>query len=159
MWSKYFPNANIVGFDIQSFKQPTEKNCSFIKGDQSSREDLKKITDVCSEFDVILEDALHASRHQQITLSFLFPAVKSGGMFIIEDLQTTAKGTDEPTIKRTQELLHILQTTGKWESLLASPEERDYLEKNVANIQFFDSLQFNLGAKHNTDAVAVITKK
>ena len=86
MWRQYFPEAQIVGFDIKDFEDPAGQNIKIIKGDQKLRKDLIKISNYSSEIDVIIDDALHASEHQQISLSFLFKYLKPGGLYFIEDL-------------------------------------------------------------------------
>jgi len=125
MWSTYFPNSKLVGFDIKDFNQPREKNCTFIKGDQSSRNDLKKITNTYPEYDIIIEDGLHAYRHQQISLSFLFSSIKPGGYFIIEDLHANVEDPEANyNTPKTIDLLKNLERTGKWESPFAKMKEK-----------------------------------
>lgn len=158
MWRKYLPNAHLVGFDVKEFEHPHDKNCTIIQGDQSSREDLQKIVDHHSGYDVIIDDARHASPHQQITLSFLFPHVRSGGIYFIEDLNTQRAEFERDDVPKTIELLKKLQTTGVWSSPLSTPEEKKALETQVKEIHFFESLKGpNLIV--DADALAAIVKK
>ena len=46
-------------------------------------------------FDIIIDDGSHYSPHQQKTLGYLFPKLKAGGLFIIEDLHYTPKKEDK----------------------------------------------------------------
>ena len=158
MWRKYLPTTHLVGFDIKEFEQPHDKNCTIIQGDQSSREDLQKIVDHHSGYDVIIDDARHASPHQQITLSFLFPHVRSGGIYFIEDLNTQPAKFERDDVPKTLELLKKLKTTGVWSSPLSTPEEKKALESEVKEIHFFESLKGpNLIV--DADALAAIVKK
>src|SRR3989344_1967413 len=122
MWRKYLPTAHLVGFDIKEFEQPHDKNCTIIQGDQSSREDLQKIVDHHSGYDVILDDARHASPHQQITLSYLFPHLKPGGLYFIEDLNKQREDFERAGVPKTIELLRKFVLTGVWSSPLSTPE-------------------------------------
>jgi hypothetical protein len=158
MWRKYLPNAHIVGFDIQKFTELFDEKCTILCGDQSSREDLQKIIDHHSGYDVIIDDALHASPHQQITLSYLFTHLKSGGLYFIEDLNSQPEGFERTEVPRTVEVLRKFAATGVWSSPLSTPEEKKTLETQVKEIHFFESLK---GADpiNGADAIAVIIKK
>lgn len=158
MWRKYLPYAHLVGFDIQRFNKSKDKDCTIIQGDQSSRDDLQKIIDKYSEYDVIIDDALHASPHQQITLSFLFPHVKSGGVFFIEDLRSQPKGFEREDVPKTLELLRKFKETGVWLSPLSTPEEKKVLEEQVREIHFFESLKSS-DPIFGADALVAIVKK
>lgn len=158
MWRKYLPHAHLVGFDTRKCAPSRDPKCVTIQGDQSSREDLQKIIDQHSEYDVIIDDALHASPHQQITLSFLFPYVKSGGIFFIEDLRHQPEGFERNDVPKTRDLLRTLAATGNWNSPVCTPEEKNVLETQVKEIHFFESLKGSdpiLGA----DALVAIVKK
>jgi len=157
MWREYVPKATIIGFDISSFEEPKDEKCFIVQGDQSSRDDLKKILDIEKKLDVVIEDALHASPHQQINLSYLFPHLVSGGLFFMEDLHYQPEGFERENVPTTLELLKKLKTTGVWESPLATPEEKKILETQVKEIHFFDSLKAD--PVRDTDALAVIIKK
>ena len=129
-----------------------------IQGDQSSREDLRKITDKHSEYDVIIDDALHASSHQQVTLSLLFPHVKSGGVYFIEDLRHQPEGFELPDVPKTLELLKELKAIGVWSSPLSTPEEKKVIEAQVKEIHFFESLKGS-DPIWGADALVAIVKK
>jgi len=47
------------------------------------------------ELDIIIDDASHASHHQQKGFLELFPKLKSGGLYIIEDLRWQPKGMEK----------------------------------------------------------------
>lgn len=158
MWRKYLPNASIVGFDIRRFAEPNDPKCTIIQGDQSSREDLQKIIDKYDEYDFIIDDALHASPHQQITLSFLFPHIKSGGVFFIEDLRHQPEGFEQDDVPKTRDLLRTLAETGKWNSPLSTQEEKKILETQCKEIHFFESLKGS-DPVWGADALVAIVKK
>lgn len=86
MFRDYFGNyAQLSGFDIHpDFKKFTNNGFEIFIGDQSSPNDLKQC--LINKYNVIIDDGSHASSHQQISLRELWGAVKSGGIYIIEDL-------------------------------------------------------------------------
>ncbi len=157
MWRKYLPYAHLIGFDIRTFKKSNDPQVHIVQGDQSSREELQRIIDHRDSLDVIIDDGLHASRHQQITFAYLFAHLKSGGLFFIEDLGYQPEEFEEASIPRTVDLLKILQSIGKWNSPLATAEEKQIIEEQVASVYMYDSRK-SPGPEF-TDYIAVIVKK
>jgi SAM-dependent methyltransferase len=90
MWYEYFTNASILGLDIDSKKQYENDRITCEVLDQSSEKALENFTSRCTTlFDFIIDDGSHHMRDQQITLAHLFPLLKSGGIYVIEDLHTS----------------------------------------------------------------------
>jgi cephalosporin hydroxylase len=91
MWRRYFGSkAIIVGIDInpkcaERVDPPNQVRIG-------SQADPKFLQDVVKEFgapDVILDDGSHMASHQRASFNSLFPSLKVGGLYIIEDLQTS----------------------------------------------------------------------
>ena len=92
-WHDYFPNAKIVGVDIVAVCKRFERGRIAIElADQSNLENLAQIALRHGPFDLIVEDGSHIWEHQITTLCALFPFVKNGGFYIVEDLQTNYGG-------------------------------------------------------------------
>ena len=158
-WKTYFPKAHIVGFDIESFVPPKDERVTIVTGDQSKRDDLQKIVIEHPQYDVIIDDGPHLPIHQQTSFSFLFPHVKPGGLYIIEDLQAVPnKGIVQDSVPMTIELLKKFQWTGQWESLYATDSEKEVIESEIDTIYVFDSLKRD-NPKNWADSIAVIVKK
>lgn len=85
MWGEFFPNATLYGFDIKNLKF-TDERVRFFKGDQGSIFDIMKFANSTPMFDFILDDGSHYADHQMITFLALWPKVKQGGIYIIEDM-------------------------------------------------------------------------
>jgi hypothetical protein len=89
VWEAYFPNATIIGADIDSsttrFAAPRVQ-IEII--DQSNIENLVYLGLKYGPFDAVIEDGSHLWEHQITTLKTLFPFVRNGGVYIVEDLQT-----------------------------------------------------------------------
>ncbi|MCB1213062.1 MAG: class I SAM-dependent methyltransferase [Chlamydiia bacterium] len=91
MWEKYFPNAELHFIDID-FKQikyhSTRSHYHFVnQNDLSGQEALAQ--SLGGNFDIIIDDGGHRMNEQITSFKALFPHVKSGGMYIIEDLHTS----------------------------------------------------------------------
>jgi hypothetical protein len=80
MWQEYFPNAKLYGVDISDFAAFENERFKFIRADAGDEKQLQKVVDLGVSFDVIIDDASHASFHQQRTFLSLFPTLRSGGL-------------------------------------------------------------------------------
>jgi predicted O-methyltransferase YrrM len=85
MWRDYFPNAEIVGVDINE-KDVRDRRIHFERGDQSDSAFLQEVVRKYGPFDVVIDDGSHIGRHIQASYAALWRAVKPGGMYVIEDL-------------------------------------------------------------------------
>lgn len=89
MWEEYFPHAHIHGIDIYD-KSLFNKNrihthiCS-----QTNKQELNNLIDVIGSPDVIIDDGSHISSDCIFSFEVLFPRVKSGGIYIVEDTETS----------------------------------------------------------------------
>lgn len=83
-WKEVFPNAQIVGMDIHPSAQAVGDRIEFHLGDQRSKEDCERAAQG-RKFDVIIEDAVHSLDNSLLTLFYLWPFVKRGGLYIIEE--------------------------------------------------------------------------
>ncbi len=88
-WAEYFPNAKIIGVDIQpSAKQFRTDRVHIELADQSNLQHLAELCAKHGPFDIVIEDGSHMWEHQTTTLRALFPFVRNGGTYVVEDLQT-----------------------------------------------------------------------
>lgn len=86
MWKEFFPEARMFGADIKKLKFNDER-VAFFRMDQNSPDDLIRLFNFVPEgLDFILDDGSHFASHQLITFLVLWPKLKKGGVFIIEDL-------------------------------------------------------------------------
>ena len=92
VWNKYFNNDDkvIVGLDIdkrcKDLKFSTDK-IKVIVGNASDSNVLGLIKDLgIDQFDIIIDDGSHTSWDIVKTFNNLFPILKEGGLYIVEDL-------------------------------------------------------------------------
>lgn len=138
----YNGECNIVGLDNgkESLKYfGNEKNIKVIIGDQSKTEDLKKSIGVIKEYDIIIDDGGHFMEQQQVSFAFLFDFLKSGGIYILEDLHTSFSGRFNPTkVVSTIDILEQLKN-GVYtkESPYISQADFNRLKKQINSIEIF----------------------
>lgn len=88
MWLELFPNAFIYGMDINV--SDNNERFNIIKGDQSSIIDLTNLkTTIGNDLFFINDDGSHIPEHQLLTFNTLFPCLREGGVYIIEDIETS----------------------------------------------------------------------
>ena len=110
VWRAYFPNARLIGFDIDDFSSVKIDRCQILRGDMSSPRDLAQVAKAADgRIDILIDDASHASHHQQITLRELFAAIAPGGWYIIEDLHFQEPAFEREGIPKTRDILRHWQ--------------------------------------------------
>jgi len=86
MWKDFFPKATIYGIDTCEdylFKEPRIK-CFLC--DAGNKEELKKLP-LGKDFDLIVDDGSHKYNEQMAAFDVLYPLVKEGGIYVIEDVE------------------------------------------------------------------------
>lgn len=86
-WQQFFPNAVVVGIDnnpdLTKFKL---ERVELHTGDVTDADTLNRILGD-REFDLIVDDASHWDHDQNKSWEILWPRVKIGGYYVIEDVQ------------------------------------------------------------------------
>ena len=89
MWKRYFPEGKITGIDLyEKFVLP-EKRIEILQGDQADPKFLQHLHFLKGPFDIIIDDGSHVQSHIIASFEALFPLMKSGGIYAIEDTQTS----------------------------------------------------------------------
>jgi len=156
MWLDYFSKAKIIGMDVSDFSWFQDPRFTFHRCDMDSVEELQVVGAQLPVCDVILDDASHASHHQQNAFLEFFPKLRSGGMYIIEDLRWQPETYEKPGYTKTAALFR---------SYL---EEREFQHSDPKMAAAFNALRpeisgnfvFQAHFKRNTrDQIAVIHKR
>ena len=159
LWTHYFPRGEIFGFDFNDFADVKVARCRIFRGDASRPDDLlETMKAIGGQLDIIIDDASHASDHQQVTLGTLFPFVAPGGVYIIEDLFFQPPDREVPGATKTVELLRRAEVTGEFAGSHLSAEGAAYLGEHVERVALFDSLA-RKGAIRHRDSLGVLWKK
>jgi len=89
MWKKFFPFGKIFSLDIYDKSSLQENRIQIFKGSQVDKDFLEKVTAEIGEINVIIDDGSHINKHVIETFKLLFPKLKDGGIYVIEDMQTS----------------------------------------------------------------------
>ncbi len=155
-WRDYFPEAEIHAMDLHrpDFLPPSRVRIHI--GDQADRQALSRLIEKAgSDFDIIIEDGGHTMEQQQVSLAFLFPHVKSGGSYLLEDIHTSfapyiqlfetngqvastySTGIDDCRCT-TYQLVEALTRGESIDSDFMSTPEMNYLAAEVESAELFD---------------------
>lgn len=154
MWEEYLPNANVIGVDIDSARMYSSNRIKTFTASQTDASFFNRFED--GYFDIIIDDGSHESIHQMTTLGFLFKKVKSGGLYIIEDMQTSLmNGWDLPANHQDTCLSAIrsFEKNGKLKSPYISEDNIKYINNNSTEVKVYDTKNRNL------DIISFIRKK
>lgn len=91
LWEDYFKQAELHFMDITLERvEYSAQRSKYHVANQENPQDLAKfIHETGGQFDVIIDDGGHTMLQQIVSFIYLFPQIKSGGMYIIEDLHTS----------------------------------------------------------------------
>lgn len=103
MWRSYFPDAEIWGIDIADKSPHDARRIKTFQGSQVDEEFLRSV--VTRSPDVIIDDGSHVPGHVVQTFNILFPLLKSGGLYVVEDTETSYWG-GENAVDYFKELVH-----------------------------------------------------
>lgn len=105
MWKSYFPRGLIHGLDLHDKSGLEESRIKIFQGSQADLDVLKRVEKEAGPFDIIIDDGSHLNEHVPVTFKALFPGLKEGGLYFVEDTQTSYwpdfGGNPDPTAKGT----------------------------------------------------------
>jgi hypothetical protein len=143
MWQDYFPNGEILGIDINDANYLNSERIQTYVVDQGSKAELEKFLRGLGDgqFDIVIDDGSHRADHQQLSFGLLFPRLKTGGLYFIEDLLNNGRGDGATgglaceTVYNTRRIFREYRASRKF------PEPHgianaDYVARHIAEIGF-----------------------
>jgi len=100
-WFRYFPNADIHGFDVKWYGEDVVKNNlehlkprvhTHIVNILENNITMSGLGFLPESMDIIIDDGPHSVSSQEGFLQKIFPCLKPGGYYIIEDIGITGNG-------------------------------------------------------------------
>lgn len=160
LFSDYFKDAKIYGIDLNYINNIDSDKIKTFIANQSDKIQLGKILDELScELDIVIDDGSHIMKDQQTSFGFLFKHLKSGGIYIIEDLHTSHpdlfpyhKSSDD--LITTIEMLKTFISDKKIISNYIESEDIEYLENNIESIDIWSRTE-----DYSESVTSVIKKK
>ena len=140
MWRDFFPGALIFGMDrdLAPYQSEDTDRIMVFAGDQTNRTEMAYIE---GPLDLIVDDGGHSMDQQQISLAALFPKLRPGGLYILEDLHTSLMypgwGIDDDHGNTTLQMMRDFQVSGAMTSRHMTSDEMEYLTEQIAEVRVF----------------------
>lgn len=92
MWREYFPNAHIIGADIDPNVLISEERISSFLVDQTDRDSIQLMWDRIgkSDFDLMVDDGLHSFSAAASLFRGSHERLKPGGLYVVEDVRISS---------------------------------------------------------------------
>jgi demethylmacrocin O-methyltransferase len=152
MWKKYFYNSKICGIDIDNLKKFEEERIHIEQGDQRDPDFLNRISGLYGPFDIVIDDGSHINEDIQKSFDCLFPLLKPGGLYIVEDLHACywdSHGGKNPVFINTlKNIIDWVNGSGKSgigdmrNDKAENINKMNWWEKNVEFVHLYRSIVF-----------------
>lgn len=138
MWREYYPDAALFAFDILPVPDFEGGKVQSFQGDAADLRDLNLMYHTFGSelFDVIIEDASHSAVMQQALLGFMFPSVKPGGFYIIEDILNPNRGDLSEYDYLDNESTYDMLALRAPKSQFLTERQMNYLAKHIQEVRF-----------------------
>ncbi|MCB1366788.1 MAG: tetratricopeptide repeat protein [Rhodobacteraceae bacterium] len=102
VWRDFFPEAQIVGIDIQKKEMDLGPRVQILQGSQVDPDFLADLVRDHGPFDIIIDDGSHQNEHVVTSFNILYPTLADGGIYVVEDVQTSFFPRFGGTLEMTQ---------------------------------------------------------
>ena len=146
MWKDYFgPGARITGVDIEpKCAEFTEEGIDVMIGDQEDRSFLREVAAQVGTVDVLIEDGGHTMAQQINTFEVLWPKIRNGGVFLMEDLHTSYWSNYGGGYRKTGTFIEyakdLIDQQNAWHSRDANSFKVDAYTQTIRGMHVYDSI-------------------
>ena len=89
MWKRFFPRGHIYGVDVYDKSALQESRITIFRGSQRDPAFLRATAATIGRLDIVVDDGSHRSEDVITAFETLFPLLADGGIYAIEDTQTS----------------------------------------------------------------------
>ena len=148
MWKRYFPYSQIYALDIYDKSFLEEDRIRIFQGSQVDKEIIDQVLDEAGELDLIIDDGSHMNEHVIGSFELLFPRLKSGGIYVVEDTQTsywTDYGGDADNLENPNTMMNYFKCLTDCMNFIEFKNDTYRLlqfKNQVASIHFYHNIIF-----------------
>jgi hypothetical protein len=146
LWRKYFgPDAVIFGIDVNPDSEMPDRDDLHVRiGSQADPAFLASVIAEMGGVDVVLDDGSHVAKHQRASFDALFPALSTGGLYVVEDTHTSYWWSFQGGYRRPGTIVQVAKgmVDGLSKSFYRAPVSRRarLAASDVTSIRFYDSM-------------------
>lgn len=165
MWKKFFPFGKIYAIDIYDKSPQEEWRIKIFKGSQVDVPFLDGMISSVGEFDLIVDDGSHMNEHVIESFKILFPKLKLGGYYVIEDTQTSywpGYGGDSKDLNHPDTMYTFFKSfiDGlNHEELMIDGYQKTYYDKHIVSMHFYHNMIFIEKGLNNEPSNFLINNK
>jgi demethylmacrocin O-methyltransferase len=165
MWKKYFPLGKIFSIDIYDKSPHQENRIKIFKGSQVNENFLDEVTEEIGEIDIIIDDGSHINEHVIDTFKHLFPKLNDGGIYVVEDTQTSYwkdYGGDSEDLNNSKTIMNFFKrlTDGlNNKEFIKSNYKQSYFDKKIISMHFYHNLILIYKGNNNEESNILVNNK
>lgn len=150
MWEEFFPNATILGADIDPDCKAFEGGRRKVMiGDQGNRQFCRDlVSEAGGAFDIIIDDGSHMVEHQIKSFNWLFPSLTEHGIYVIEDTGGAVGDFDLKTVSSLRKLVDNIMYWPEgfrpedWAYLSEFDDAASWADHNIIGASFYRWIAF-----------------
>lgn len=151
---EFFPKAHFTCLDRAAAAPIEDERLTYHQVSLDEADEIDAVAD--GPFDIVMDDATHASHHQQNALLALFPKLSSGGIYTIEDLRSQPAPLEEQGVVKTAALFGGYLESGIFEHPQdATAADLNEMRQDISGCFVFQA-KFQ---KHRRDQMLVLHKR
>ncbi|WP_010231960.1 CmcI family methyltransferase [Gillisia marina] len=165
MWKKYFQFAKIFSIDIHDKSALQEQNIKIFKGNQVDKDFLEDVCNEIGEIDIVIDDGSHMNEHVIESFKILFPKLKDGGIYVVEDTQTSYwehYGGDSKDLRNPKTMMNFFKSftdSLNNQEFIIPNYEQTYFDKKIVSMHFYHNLIFIYKGNNNEKSNIVVDNK
>lgn len=145
MWKRFFPYGQIYSIDIHDKSPLQEARIAIFQGSQADPDFLRGVARRMGRLDIVVDDGSHINEHVGITFETLFPLLAEGGIYAIEDTQTSywpSHGGSEDLSRpgTTMNRLKSLADGLNYEEFLTPGYQQTLFDRTITSMHFYHNL-------------------
>jgi len=154
MWRDYFPQAKVYGLDVADCEGLEAHGIRTFQGGQADEDVLERLLAQTGPLDVVIDDGSHRWADQIASFRKLYPHLKPGGYYVVEDLHTSYwdryKSGELRMVQFLSGLVDDLNLHGRsgYGAVTNDPDYRSYqgelnvYQRTLGSITFYKSIVF-----------------
>lgn len=145
LWKEYFIKAKIYSIDIVDKTEFAEDRVNVFVGSQNDTKFLEDIDKDHGPFDVVIDDGSHINEDMFTSFVTLFPLLKPGGLYVVEDLHAcywpwVQKNPNNNFTNIVKELLDRVNASGRTGTACRANDAKDavYAQQHMGPMDYWD---------------------